>query len=123
MYEEYRAKLIKIQFQIPHLFQPDEYVHLTFDRDKAMNAFIKKEIELYNNLIAKIHENLDETLAAIDGIKNSNERTDNTFECLQYERTPTEWLKNSYPAHKSLPTFIINLKTRVMFIHKLLKEA
>ena len=59
----------------------------------------------------------------MDGIKNSNERTDNTFECLQYERTPNEWLKYSYPANTSLPAFIVNLKARIKYIKVLLDEA
>ncbi len=68
-YESFRAKLIKIRFDIPPLFRPEEYLGLTVEREKSFNALIHKEVNLYNNLIAHIMENCDETLAAIDGAK------------------------------------------------------
>ena len=123
IYEEQRARLIKLQYEIPASFQLKEYVNLSVAREMGMNALIQKEIGLYNILIAAIHENLDETLAAIDGIKKSNDRTDNTFECLQLQRTPREWLKVSYPGNPSLPIYIFNLKRRVKYIRELLEEA
>ena len=113
----------KIQFEIPNLFKPEEYVSLSVEHEKGLNALIHKEIFLYNNLIARIHENIDETLAAIDGVKLTNERTDNTFECIQYEQTPREWLRYSYPASNMLPVFVQNLKQRVAYIRSLLKES
>jgi len=81
-YESFRAKLIKIQYEIPPMFKPEEYVGLNVEREKSFNALIHKEVSLYNNLIAHIFENLNETLAAIDGVKLQNERTENTFECI-----------------------------------------
>jgi len=41
---------------------------LDVKNDSGFYALIKKEISLYNNLIVHIKENLNETLAAIDGI-------------------------------------------------------
>jgi len=84
-YEFARSKLIKIQYEIPKPFPLEDYVSLSIEREKGFNSLIYKEIMLYNNLITRINENLEETLLAIDGIRLSNTRTDNTFECLQNE--------------------------------------
>ena len=46
----------------------------------------------------------------MEGLQQHDSVTEDTFECLQYERTPKEWAQHSYPAHDNLPIFIENLK-------------
>lgn len=78
---------------------------------------------LYNNLMTKILENIEETLLVVDGTKLPTWRTENTLECLQHQKTPDEWIKHSYPASPSISVFINNLKERVQFIRECLSMA
>jgi len=122
-YETFRARLYQVKRDCGLFFKPAEYVGLTVNSDKGFNTLIHKEISMYNNLMMRIHMNLEESVLVIEGLKVSNERTTATLECLQSDRTPPEWLAHSYPASHSLPVFISNLKQRVLYIRSLLSEA
>ena len=55
----------------------------------------------------------------MEGLQQHDTGTEDTFEQLQYEKTPQEWLLYSYPAHGNLMVYIENLKQRIKYIRGL----
>mmetsp|Transcript_89851 Transcript_89851/g.124025 ORF Transcript_89851/g.124025 Transcript_89851/m.124025 type:complete len:84 (+) Transcript_89851:2055-2306(+) len=58
----------------------------------------------------------------MEGRERFTSETEETYFCLQYERTPQQWLKNCYPSFSSLSLFLENLNTRVDFINGLVND-
>lgn len=61
---------------------------IPIEREKPFNTLLTKEIQRYNLLISKMKSNLGATFSAIEGQIKHNSETENTFDCLQQERTP-----------------------------------
>jgi Dynein heavy chain C-terminal domain len=115
--------LQQVKEDVTNFFKPTEYVNLSVTREKGFNSLIYKEVMMYNMLMVKIHQNIEETRLVLDGLKATNERTSSTLDSLLLDRTPPEWLAHSYPASHSLSIFIQNLKKRISYIRSLLEES
>ena len=124
IYEYFRSKLKEAIFQIPQPIPPDSYEDaIPLEKDKPFNTLLTKEIQRYNALLTRIRTNLDNTFAAMEGLRQHAEDTDVTFECLQQDRTPPLWSKSCYPCHSSMSKFVENLVVRVDYIKALLDMA
>ena len=55
---------------------------LPISRERSFNTLLVKEVYRYNNLLQIILSNLGNTLAMIEGHKQLDTETENTFECL-----------------------------------------
>lgn len=69
-----------------------------------------------------INENLQATRATLEGHRQHNSTTEETFECLQTQRTPVQWVKYAYPCHSDIATFMENLRQRVDYIKELVEQ-
>ena len=70
IYEYFRAKLKEIRYQIPEQIPTESYEDaIPITREKPFNTLLTKEIQHYNFLIGKITDNLDNTLAAMEGLR------------------------------------------------------
>ena len=83
LFSFYRNKLRKLHSEIPKQIALSFFDHdLRIDKDKPFNTLLVKEVERYNLLIEKIHENFRDTLAVLEGMRQADEATEDTFECL-----------------------------------------
>ena len=95
---------------------------LPIERSRPFNTLLVKEIQRYNKLICAIKANLAATRDALEGHRQHDSITEETFECLQTEKTPKEWIKYAYPCHPDITLFIANLKLRVEYIKELAQQ-
>ena len=120
VYEFYRQKLLTILHEVPVPTPPGDYEEaIPIDRDRPFNTLLVKETQRYNTLLEAIRKNLNNTLAVTEGLQQHDAASEDTFECLQYERTPREWVLHSYPAHDSMPAYVENLKQRIKYLRGL----
>lgn len=63
---------------------------------------------------------MTETLQALEGLRQHDSLTEDTFECLQTDNVPKEWERYAYPCHTDLSCFVTNLQSRVEYITELM---
>lgn len=104
--------------KIPAQIAPEKFEDaIPIERDKPFNTLLTKEIQRYNLLLYKIKDNLENTLAAMEGLRQHDKNTEETFECLQMERTPPKWIEFSYPSDENVVNYTNNLIERMDYIH------
>ena len=100
VYEFFRSKLKQVMFIVPRQIPLEAFEDaIPIEREKPFNTLITKEIQRYNLLIRKVTSNLEATLAAIEGHRQHDSETEDTFDCIQQERTPQSWMTYAYPCH------------------------
>ena len=89
IFEYYRQKVIRMQYEIPTEIPKSVYKQdLQIERSSPMNTLLVKEIQRYNKLIMAIKDNLASTRSTLEGHRQHDSSTEDTFECLQTLRTP-----------------------------------
>ena len=83
IYEYFRSKLKEVLFKVPEFFPVEFYEdQIPIERDRPFHTLLIKEIQRYNLLMTCVKENLSKTLAAMEGLRQHDSETEQTFECL-----------------------------------------
>jgi hypothetical protein len=83
IYEFFRSKIKELIYNVPKVIPHELYEEqIPIERDKPFNTLLTKEIQRYNNLITKISENLENTLAAMEGLRQHSNETESAFDYI-----------------------------------------
>lgn len=86
-----------------------------------MTAFLQKENKSYSVFCEHVKRNISDTIDVLHGLRAEDSVTAHTFECLQSNRTPENWLAVCYPSFKTLSIFIENLADRIKYVQRIVK--
>jgi hypothetical protein len=78
-----------------------------------MSIILFKEIECYDNLLAIIHQSLNDLENSLKGCSVITEKLEEVFKSLAKNRVPTLWKKNAFLSIKKLGSWIFDLRMRI----------
>lgn len=117
-----------IQEQTPELMLKEDGNKDLFVMDDkelipSLSTVLLQEIQKFNTLLSTITRTLTDLGKAIDGDIVMSSELDATYNALLNNQVPKLWEKVAYPSLKPLASWIIDLKDRVQFMAKWLKEG
>jgi dynein heavy chain, axonemal len=83
--------------------------------DDCMNSILIQEIMRYNSLLNLVFKSLNETLQAFQGLLPLSDSLEEIAQQLISNRTPSQWIKSSYPSRKPIGSWINDLADRLNF--------
>ncbi|KAL4487471.1 hypothetical protein ABPG72_006991 [Tetrahymena utriculariae] len=117
-----------LEEQTPQLLNKDDGNKELFEKDEndlipSLSTVLLQEMIKFNLLISTVNRTLGDLGKAIDGDIVMSSELDQTYNSLLNNQVPKQWEKVSYPSLKPLASWIIDLRERVQFMAKWLKEG
>lgn len=83
--------------------------------EDCMNSILIQEIMRYNSLLNLVFKSINETLQAFQGLLPLTDSFEEIAQQLISNRTPSHWIKSSYPSRKPIGSWINDLADRLNF--------
>ncbi|KAL8430370.1 hypothetical protein Efla_001135 [Eimeria flavescens] len=91
--------------------------------ENAMDTVLLQELARYNSLISLTSKLLKSSLDAATGLMEYSTHVEELNQCLRHNRVPQAIVAASYPMAFGLSSWLANLKRRVDFMRRWLKEG
>ena len=86
--------------------------------EDCMNSILVQEAMRYNSLLSLLFKSLDDTVKAYQGLLPLTDEIEEMANNLNNNKTPSIWIKISYPSRKPLASWVNDLNERIEFFQK-----
>ncbi|XP_078663939.1 dynein axonemal heavy chain 1-like [Branchiostoma floridae x Branchiostoma belcheri] len=86
--------------------------------EESMNTVVVQEVIRYNRLLNTVRQTLNDLLKALKGLVVMSGELEGMANSLYINQVPTMWAGKAYPSLKPLASWVVDLVTRMEFIHE-----
>lgn len=91
------------------------------DNNHGFEDLIIRERAQYCKLIDIIEKSVESVIDVLMGRRIGDKTNQMTFESIQSNKTPQEWLRHCFPSFTTLSMFLDNLLERINYIESLIQ--